>query len=220
MLTGFTTGFVSMAATRIVMGMGESTSWPACNRVIREWFPASERGVANAIFGAGAAAGPAIGAVLVSAVVAWLGWRAGFFVAGGIGFIWLAAWLVAFDKPERATWLRQAERDKILGERDGETRPAPRRHGASPLLHLLTLRSVWGLFLTQGCEVYGGYMLLTWLPSYLQTAKGLVGAERRHADRGAVRRRDRRGRRCLGGSATNCCRAMRCTRDAAVRCWR
>jgi MFS family permease len=172
-LTGFSTGFVSMAATRIVMGMGESTSWPACNRVIREWFPASERGVANAIFGAGAAAGPAIGAVLVSAVVAWLGWRAGFLVAGSIGFIWLVAWLIAFDKPERATWLRQAERDKILGERDGETNPAAAGQGASPLLHLLTLRSVWGLFLTQGCEVYGGYMLLTWLPSYLQSAKGL-----------------------------------------------
>ncbi len=172
-LTGFSTGFVSMAATRIVMGMGELTSWPACNRVIREWFPASERGLANAIFGAGAAAGPAIGAVLVSAVVAWLGWRAGFLVAGSIGFIWLVAWLVAFDKPERATWLRQAERDKILAERDGEAKPASARPGASPLLHLLTLRSVWGLFLTQGCEVYGGYMLLTWLPSYLQSAKGL-----------------------------------------------
>jgi MFS family permease len=171
-LTGFSTGFVSMATTRIVMGMGESTSWPACNRVIREWFPSSERGVANAIFGAGAAAGPAIGAVLVSAIVAWLGWRAGFFVAGAIGFIWLAAWLIAFDKPERATWLRQPERDKILGERDGESTTAA-GHGASPLWHLLTLRSVWGLFLTQGCEVYGGYMLLTWLPSYLQTAKGL-----------------------------------------------
>ncbi len=171
-LTGFSTGFVSMAATRIVMGMGESTSWPACNRVIREWFPASERGLANAIFGAGAAAGPAIGAVLVSAIVAVLGWRAGFFVAGAIGFIWLAAWLIAFDKPERATWLRQPERDKILNERDGQSTTAA-GHGASPLWHLLTLRSVWGLFLTQGCEVYGGYMLLTWLPSYLQTAKGL-----------------------------------------------
>jgi len=171
-LTGFTTGFVSMATTRIVMGMGESTSWPACNRIIREWFPASERGVANAIFGAGAAAGPAIGAVLVSAVVAWLGWRAGFFVAGAIGLIWLAAWLIAFDKPERATWLRQPERDKILNERDGEATTAT-GHGASPLWHLLTLRTIWGLFLTQGCEVYGGYMLLTWLPSYLQAAKGL-----------------------------------------------
>jgi ACS family glucarate transporter-like MFS transporter len=152
--------------------MGESTSWPACNRVIREWFPASERGLANAIFGAGAAAGPAIGAVLVSAIVAWLGWRAGFLVAGSIGFIWLAAWLLAFDRPERVSWLRQAERDRILNERDGHAKPAAPQ-GASPLWHLLTLRSVWGLFLTQGCEVYGGYMLLTWLPSYLQSAKGL-----------------------------------------------
>ena len=169
-LTGFTTGFVSMAATRIVMGMGESTSWPACNRVIREWFPASERGFANAVFGAGAAAGPAIGAVLVSAIVAWLGWRAGFFVAGAIGFVWLAAWWLAFDKPERVGWLRAPERERILAERDVE---AVATETASPLLHLLTLRSVWGLFLTQGCEVYGGYMLLTWLPNYLQTAKGL-----------------------------------------------
>ena len=171
-LTGFTTGFISMAATRIVMGMGESTSWPACNRVIREWFPASERGFANAVFGAGAAAGPAIGAVVVSAIVAWLGWRAGFFVAGSIGFVWLAAWLFAFDRPERAGWLLRAERDRILAERDGESRSA-RAEPASSLWHLLTLRSVWGLFLTQGCEVYGGYMLLTWLPNYLQTAKGL-----------------------------------------------
>ena len=42
-----------------------------------------------------------------------------------------------------------------------------------PLWYLLSLRSAWGLFLTQGCEVYGGYMLLTWLPTYLQQAKGL-----------------------------------------------
>jgi MFS family permease len=171
-LTGFTTGFVSMAATRIVMGMGESTSWPACNRVIREWFPASERGFANAVFGAGAAAGPALGAVMVSAIIAWLGWRAGFFVAGGIGFVWFVAWLIAFDKPERVGWLRTAERDRILSERDGAAASAMAQP-ASPLLHLLTLRSVWGLFLTQGCEVYGGYMLLTWLPNYLQSAKGL-----------------------------------------------
>ena len=133
-LTGFTTGFVSMAATRIVMGMGESTSWPACNRVIREWFPASERGFANAVFGAGAAAGPAIGAVMVSAIIAWLGWRAGFFVAGGIGFVWFAAWLIAFDRPERVGWLRTAERDRHSGRARwcrGEcvARSPPRRSG-------------------------------------------------------------------------------------------
>jgi nitrate/nitrite transporter NarK len=30
-----------------------------------------------------------------------------------------------------------------------------------------------GVVFTQGCMVYGGYMLLIWLPSYLQQAKGL-----------------------------------------------
>src|SRR5271168_5377680 len=70
-LTGFAPNFLFMLGTRMVMGMGESTSWPASNRVIREWFPASERGLANAIFGAGAAAGPALGAVAIAAVVSW-----------------------------------------------------------------------------------------------------------------------------------------------------
>ena len=70
-------------------------------------------------------------------------------------------------------WLRcRTEREKILRERDGESRPTSRRPGSS-LRICCRLRSVWGLFLTQGCEVYGGYMLLTWLPSYLQQAKGL-----------------------------------------------
>jgi ACS family glucarate transporter-like MFS transporter len=161
-----------MISTRIVMGIGESTSWPASNRIIREWFPASERGFANAIFGAGAAFGPAAGAIAISAIVADFGWREGFFIAGGVGFVWLLAWIALFDRPDRVRWLRPQERDLILAERDGDQQDIAEQP-ASPLWHLLQLRSVWGLFLTQGCEVYGGYMLLTWLPSYLQQAKGL-----------------------------------------------
>lgn len=170
-LTGFSTGFGFMLGTRMVMGMGESTSWPASNRIIREWFPASERGLANAIFGAGSAAGPAIGAIAISYLVSAYGWRTGFFAAGLVGFVWLAAWVVMFDQPERVRWLGTTERQKILRERDGATDTASVK--GSSLLYLLRQRSVWGLFLTQGTEVYGGYMLLTWLPSYLQQAKGL-----------------------------------------------
>jgi MFS family permease len=109
-----------MAATRVIMGVGESTSWPACNRTIREWFPASERAFANAVFGAGSAAGPAIGAMAVTTVVGFFGWRAGFYAAGAIGFLWLVLWWVVFDTPDRASWLMDTERNKILAERDGE----------------------------------------------------------------------------------------------------
>src|SRR5580698_134159 len=116
-LTGLTTGFASMAATRVVMGMGESTSWPASNRIIREWFPASERAFANAVFGAGSAAGPAFGAMAVTTVVGFFGWRAGFFAAGTVGFVWFALWLVLFNRPDRVGWLTNAERTKIITER-------------------------------------------------------------------------------------------------------
>lgn len=172
-LTGLSFGFWSMAVTRVLMGMGEATSWPASNRIIRQWFPASERAFANAVFGAGSAAGPALGAVTVTAIVGLFGWRAGFFAAGAVGFLWLVLWWATFDRPERVSWLTDLERTKILAERDGESRTVQGQQGATSLWHLLTLRSVWGLFLTQGCMVYGGYMLLTWLPSYLQQARGL-----------------------------------------------
>jgi len=170
-LTGFAPSFLFVVGSRMVMGIGESTSWPASNRIIREWFPASERGLANAIFGAGSTAGPAIGAVAISYLVSAYGWRTGFVAAGSVGFIWLLAWVLVFDTPERVRWLGATERQKILRERDGVSGVAVRT--GSPLTYLLRQRSVWGLFLTQGSEVYGGYMLLTWLPTYLQQAKGL-----------------------------------------------
>ncbi len=171
--TGLAPSHLIVMASRVVMGMGESTSWPASNRIIREWFPATERALANAIFGAGAAAGPALGAVGISAIIAAWGWRWGFIAAGSIGFIWLVMWLIFFDHPERVGWLHPAERDKILSQRDGEFASHIAAQPSSSLWYLLTLRSTWGLFLTQGCEVYGGYMLLTWLPSYLQQSRGL-----------------------------------------------
>jgi ACS family glucarate transporter-like MFS transporter len=171
--TGLAPTYPILIGSRVVMGMGESTSWPASNRIIREWFPAAERALANAIFGAGAAAGPAVGAVGISAIVATWGWRWGFIIAGSIGFIWLLLWWIFFDHPERVRWLHPAERDKILRERDGEFAPHVAVQPSSSLWYLLSLRSTWGLFLTQGCEVYGGYMLLTWLPTYLHQARGL-----------------------------------------------
>ncbi len=171
--TGLAPSHLVVMGSRIVMGMGESTTWPASNRIIREWFPAAERAFASAIFGAGSAAGPAIGAIGISAIVAAWGWRWGFIAAGSVGFIWLLLWWIFFDHPERVSWLHPDERDKILAERDGELATQVVAQPASPLWYLLGLRSTWGLFVTQGCEVYGGYMLLTWLPTYLQQAKGL-----------------------------------------------
>src|SRR6202140_3656864 len=58
-LTGLATGFGSMLATRLALGVGEAASFPTAGKVVRQWFPPAERGLATAIFNAGTFAGPA-----------------------------------------------------------------------------------------------------------------------------------------------------------------
>lgn len=118
MLTGASWNFASLIGTRLAMGVGEATTFPAGGRVVREWIPAGERGLTNAIFMAGTQAGPAVGALLVAWIISQIGWRGSFLVVGAAGFIWLLAWLIWFDQPEKARWLGSDERDKILRERD------------------------------------------------------------------------------------------------------
>ena len=172
--TGLAWSLPSLLATRLVMGGGEASSNPAGARVIREWIPAGERGMLNSIFNGGSYAGPALCALVAGPVIGAFGWRALFILAGSIGLAWLAAWLIWFAPPERARWLGATERDKILAERDARNATLG---GADPKTGLLTLLrsgpALWGLALTQGCNVYSQYLFLTWLPSYLQSTKGL-----------------------------------------------
>ncbi|MBN3785866.1 MFS transporter [Burkholderia sp. Ac-20353] len=173
-LTGAATSFVTLMAARLVMGAGESTSNPVGAKVIRQWIPANERGMVTAMFNSGSYAGPAICSVLLGTLVSLFGWRVSFVIAGGIGFAWLAAWLVFFDAPEKARWLSGQERAKIVRERD--VKPVgtdSRATETTGLLALMRSPTLWGLAITQGCNVYTQYLFLTWLPSYLQATRHL-----------------------------------------------
>jgi ACS family glucarate transporter-like MFS transporter len=174
--TGLAFSFGSLLTTRLVMGAGEAASNPAGGRVIREWMPAGERGAMNAAFNAGSYAGPALCALVAGPIIEAFGWRSLFFISGGIGGLWLICWLVWFRRPEDARWLSEAERAKILTERTGNT--APDGAGKTGLLRMLASGpTLWGLALTMGCNVYSQYLFLTWLPTYLQTTKGLTIAK-------------------------------------------
>src|ERR1700753_243936 len=67
-MTGLATGFGMLIATRVLMGVGESTTYPASGRVIREWIPLKERALFAAIFNGGAYFGPAVGGLVLGLV--------------------------------------------------------------------------------------------------------------------------------------------------------
>jgi ACS family glucarate transporter-like MFS transporter len=172
-LTGLATGFGMLIATRVLMGVGESTTYPASGRVIREWIPLKERALFAAVFNSGAYFGPAVGGLVLAWLVSAAGWRVTFLVCAAVGFFWLLAWMIWFRKPEEASWLSAEERALILRERDGGATGLSTGGTSIGLRGLLASSSMLGLMLSQGCAVYTQYFFLTWLPNYLQTERSM-----------------------------------------------
>ncbi|WP_213989257.1 MFS transporter [Sodalis sp. dw_96] len=173
-LTGVVTGFTQLIMMRLIMGIGESVSNPAGAKVIRQWIPASERGMTTAIFNSGSYAGPAVSSIILGTLVALYGWHISFVVAGALGFIWLLAWLIFFNSPQKAKWLGEEERTYILSNLSNNNNPSQSTDERSQgLIALMKTPTLWGIAITQGCNVYTQYLFLTWLPSYLQATMNL-----------------------------------------------
>lgn len=175
MATGATAGVWSMLLTRLGLGIGEAPFAPVVYRSVRAWGPYTERGTATAVIGAGGSLGPAIGAPLVAWLIEALSWRWSFAITGAIGFVWVAIWIALVSTPEKTKWLPEPERQRILAEREAGIEPPD--HDGVGYLALMKSPAMWGLFVSQGCLVYSLYLYLSWLPNYLQTARGLSVVE-------------------------------------------
>jgi ACS family glucarate transporter-like MFS transporter len=168
MATGAIVGFGSMMASRLALGVGEGASFPISGKVVRQWFPAGERGLATAIFNAGTFAGPAISAPVVAWLVLQAGWRWSFVITGAIGILWAILWLAFFRAPAECSWLPEDERNYLLSQTGAPPKTAaPETPTKGALGLLLSRKTMWGQFLTQGCCAYTMYLYLAWLPSYL-----------------------------------------------------
>jgi MFS family permease len=171
--TGAGVNYLMLMVSRFVMGGGEAATNPVGASIVREWFPAAERGTVNAVFNAGAFAGPALSALIVGYLIQAVGWRLAFVAAGSIGLVWLVAWLRWFGPPERVRWLSEDERQIITAQRGMRAEERADRSGGAGLGALLRTRTLWGLALIGGSDAYCSYLFLSWLPSYLQTARHL-----------------------------------------------
>ena len=162
--TGFGTTLPMLFASRIVMGAAEASWAPSTGRLVRDWVPAAQRAFSHMIVSTGSYAGPAVGSVLFAWVASRHGWRAGFFLMGGVGFVWLAAWAVWFRQPDNLA-------AETVEHARGDASALIRSGGLGRLVRNV---SMWGLFFTQGAGVYTHYLFLTWLPSYLVATRHLT----------------------------------------------
>ena len=151
MLNALARGAFSLGACQFLLGTGEAGNWPACVKVVAEWFPARERALASGIFNSGSAAG----AILAPPLVVWLllhyGWRQAFVWMGALGFLWLVIWALAYHTPEKV-------RREVLPP------------GVSPW-KLFRTRFVWSFTLAKVFLDPVWYFYIFWFPEYLKRAR-------------------------------------------------
>jgi MFS transporter, ACS family, hexuronate transporter len=99
-LTGLAGGFAALIAFRLMLGIAEAANWPAAIRVVARTLEPRERALGNGLFTSGTSVGALIAPALILAISATLGWRWAFFLLGGIGGLWFAAWVLLTRSPK------------------------------------------------------------------------------------------------------------------------
>ncbi|HEY4154221.1 MAG TPA: MFS transporter, partial [Puia sp.] len=150
---------------RAMLGIGESGNFPAAVKTVAEWFPKKERALATGFFDSGSN----IGALLVPLFIPWIlsryGWQEAFIITGALGFIWLIAWRLFYEIPEKQKRLLPAELEYIKsdhspGEKTKEAGPGIR------WIQLFGLRQTWAFIVGKFFTDPIWYFFLFWLPSY------------------------------------------------------
>ena len=170
MLTGLANSVFSFGLFRFLLGVGEGCNWPAASKVVAEWFPARQRGLAVAIFDSGSSVGAILAPPLVWWVTRTFGWRYAFVASGLLGFLWIALWLALYHPLRKHPRLTEEERALIEAGRD--TAETSVRRGAGRWLELLKQPNVWGIVLGRSLTDPIWWFYVFWLPKYLGDVRG------------------------------------------------
>ena len=159
-------GFVSLVSVRFLFGAGEAGVLPTLASAFRRWLPDRERGRAFGLTVAAGALGSAIAQPIVGAMLERFTWRESFVAFGAVGAAWAAAWYYWMrDDPREHSAVNAAELAEIGP-------PARGAHARVPWSRLLLSRNLIAVCAMYFCAIYGWYFFMTWLPQYLQRARG------------------------------------------------
>ncbi len=165
MATGFATSVGGLAACRFLLGIGEGGSFPGAGKAVAEWFPAQERSFAFGIFNTGSALGSVLAVPLAVLIIELTNWRVVFFATGGIGLLWIFAWLAFYRRPEQSRFVSAEELQYIQQGRVGvgpTISDMPLRWS-----QLFSFHQLWALMTAKFLTDAAFYFYSFWIPKYL-----------------------------------------------------
>jgi MFS family permease len=94
-------GFVSLALSRVLVGVGEATAFPVAISMLAVLYSAPRRPRAIAIFQSNVFVGVVLGSILAGVLAATYRWPAMFLICGAAGLVLVAVIAPTLREPER-----------------------------------------------------------------------------------------------------------------------
>ena len=153
-LAAFAPTVALLFAARLLLGVGEAPTFPANAKAIGLWFAERQRAIPTATFDAAAKLSIGVGTPLLGLVLLHYGLRVNFALTAVLSLLYAGVFALVYRDPKSGE-----------GALPGPARAADR---PIPLRELLAQPKVWGAALGSGAYNYSFYLLLTWLPVYLE----------------------------------------------------
>jgi MFS family permease len=155
-VSGLAKSFSTFIAARVITGAGEGTYYGPQYAISSEQIPEKQRSFGSAIINSGMAFGIA-GGLMVSSYLAYqleYGWRMPFFVmAVPTVLVGLLIWVLIRENPRPAHTAEEGPKTSFMD--------------------LIRNRNLLVIYAMVFCSLFGFFMILTWLPYYLQTERGI-----------------------------------------------
>uniref|UniRef100_A0A4W3JBX6 Solute carrier family 17 member 6a n=1 Tax=Callorhinchus milii TaxID=7868 RepID=A0A4W3JBX6_CALMI len=168
------THFGCVIFVRILQGLVEGVTYPACHGIWSKWAPPLERSRLATTSFCGSYAGAVIAMPLAGILVQYTGWPSVFYVYGSFGIVWYMFWiLVSYESPAAHPTITEEERTYIE-ESIGES--ANLFGGIdkfkTPWRKFFTSMPVYAIIVANFCRSWTFYLLLISQPAYFEEVFG------------------------------------------------
>ncbi|KAK0152315.1 Vesicular glutamate transporter 3 [Merluccius polli] len=159
---------------RILQGLVEGVTYPACHGMWAKWAPPLERSRLATTSFCGSYAGAVIAMPLAGILVQYVGWPSVFYIYGVFGIIWYTFWLLlAYGSPADHPTISNEERlyiENAIGERVNQLSVTEKFK--TPWRRFFTSMPVYAIIVANFCRSWTFYLLLISQPAYFEEVFG------------------------------------------------
>lgn len=153
-LHGLSAGFRTLAASRLLLAVGQGGVWPAGVKTVAHNVRGPLRSLGVGIVNFGSSLGSALSVPIVGWLAVMWGWRAAFAIAGLMSLLLVPIWL-------------------LVTKRRAPTGKESARRKRTPWIRVIRYRQAWSVFVGRLISAGAWGFYTYWIPEYLTRERGL-----------------------------------------------